>query len=47
MPDKGSKPYLSIIAASRNDNHGGDMLKRMRLFVRGLIHQCNKFKLHC
>ena len=40
-------PYLSIVAASRNDNHGGDMHKRMRIFVNGLIHQCNKFKLPC
>lgn len=41
------KPYLSIVAVSRNDNHGGDMLKRMRIFVNGLIRQCNKFKLPC
>ncbi len=40
-------PYLSIVAVSRNDNHGGDMIKRMRIFVRGLIHQCNKYKLPC
>ncbi len=40
-------PYLSIVVASRNDNHGGDMLKRMRIFVNGLIHQCNKYKLPC
>jgi hypothetical protein len=40
------KPYLSIIAASRNDNHGGDMLKRMRIFVNGLIEQCRRHKLH-
>lgn len=40
-------PYLSIVAASRNDNHGGDMLKRMRIFVKGLIHQCNKYQLQC
>jgi hypothetical protein len=39
------KPYLSIIAASRNDNHGGDMTRRMNLFINGLIHQCNKYKL--
>lgn len=38
-------PYISFIATSRNDNHGGDMTKRMRIFVRGLIHQCNKHKL--
>lgn len=40
-------PYLSIVVASRNDNHGGDMLKRMTIFVKGLIHQCNKYKLPC
>jgi hypothetical protein len=40
-------PYLSIVAVSRNDNHGGDMIKRMRIFVNGLIHQCNKYKLAC
>ncbi len=34
---------LSIVVASRNDNHGGDMTRRMRLFINGLIHQCNKF----
>ena len=37
--------YLSIIATSRNDNHGGDMTKRMRIFINGLIHQCNKFNI--
>jgi len=41
------KPYLSIIATSRNDNHGGDMLLRMQTFVRGLIHQANQFQLPC
>lgn len=41
-----TKPYLSIVAASRNDNHGEDMLKRMRMFVNGLIEQCNKYKLY-
>jgi hypothetical protein len=37
--------YLSIIATSRNDNHGGDMTKRMRIFVNGLIAQCNKYNI--
>ncbi|MBI3519114.1 MAG: hypothetical protein HY062_07120 [Bacteroidetes bacterium] len=40
-------PYLSVVVASRNDNHGGDMLQRMRIFVQGLIHQCNKHQLPC
>lgn len=47
MQKQSGLPYLSIVAVSRNDNHGGDMQKRMRLFVNGLIHQCNKYKLHC
>ena len=38
-------PKISFVVVSRNDNHGGDMLKRMRIFTKGLIHQCNKFKL--
>jgi len=36
---------LSIVVASRNDNHGGDMTRRMRLFINGVMHQCNKFNL--
>jgi len=40
-------PYLSFVVTSRNDNHGGDMTKRMRIFVNGLIHQTNKYKVPC
>lgn len=36
-------PYLSIVVASRNDSHGGNMLKRMQLFVRGLMAQCKRY----
>src|ERR1041385_4360887 len=39
------KPAISIIATTRNDSHGGELLKRTSIFVEGLIHQCNKFKL--
>jgi len=42
-----SKPYISFVVTSRNDNHGGDLRKRMLIFYKGLIHQCNKFKLPC
>lgn len=42
-----SKPYISFVVTSRNDNHGGDLSKRMKIFFHGLIHQCNKFKLSC
>ena len=40
-------PYISFVVTSRNDNHGGDLRKRMMIFYKGLIHQCNKFKLPC
>ncbi len=40
-------PYISFIATSRNDDHGGDMRKRMTIFVNGLIHQCNRYQLPC
>ena len=42
-----SQPYISFVVTSRNDNHGGDLRKRMLIFYKGLIHQCNKFKLPC
>ena len=40
-----SQPYLSIVAASRNDNHGGDLLNRMQYFIDGLLKQAEKFEL--
>lgn len=38
-----SQPYLSIVAATRNDNHGGDMLKRTTCFIQNIYHQAKKF----
>ena len=40
------EPQLSIIVASRNDNHGGNILKRTRLFVSGLLEQSRKYRVH-
>jgi hypothetical protein len=40
-----SQPYYSIVVTSRNDSHGGNIMKRMRLFMKGLIHQANAFKI--
>jgi hypothetical protein len=39
------QPYLSIIATTRNDNHGGDLLKRTTHFVNGVLHQAKKHNL--
>ncbi len=38
-------PSLSVVVASRNDSHGGNMLGRMQLFVRGLLEQTRRFHL--
>ncbi len=38
-------PYLSIVATSRNDDHGKHMRQRMQLFVRGLLHQTKRVEL--
>ncbi|HEY9616566.1 MAG TPA: hypothetical protein V6C64_06990 [Microcoleaceae cyanobacterium] len=38
-------PYLSFVVTARNDNHGGDMLRRMQIFVNGLLEQCRRHQL--
>lgn len=38
-------PYLSVVATARNDNHGGNMLRRMQIFVNGLIEQSRRYQL--
>ena len=40
-----NQPYLSVVASSRNDNHGGDMTRRMQIFVNGLIEQCRRHQI--
>lgn len=40
MPD--DTPYLSVVAASRNDDHGGNLLGRMQIFVDGLDRQMRR-----
>jgi hypothetical protein len=39
------KPRLSIVATSRNDEHGGHLTARMQLFVEGLAEQSDRFEL--
>jgi hypothetical protein len=38
-------PQLSVVATSRNDEHGGHLLARMQLFIRGLAEQAERFGL--
>lgn len=37
-------PLLSIVTASRNDDHGGNPLARMQLFIDGLADQAERFR---
>jgi len=37
-----SSPYLSIVVTTRNDDHGGDPLKRLQAFVNCFEHQCRR-----
>jgi hypothetical protein len=38
-------PYVSVVATSRNDDHGGGMLRRMQIFVNAWIDQCRRHDL--
>jgi hypothetical protein len=40
-------PYLSIVACSRNDGHGENLIERMQLFVDGIADQAERFRLDC
>ena len=37
------RPYLSVVAASRNDDHGGDPLIRTQIFITNFARQCEKY----
>ena len=40
-----TKPYLSVVVAARNDDHGGNLLRRLQTFVAGLIGQVKRHQL--
>jgi hypothetical protein len=42
-----SPPYLSIVACSRNDDHGGHLQERTQLFIDGIADQARRFALDC
>lgn len=44
MPVSKNTPYLSIVATTRNDDHGKHMRQRMTLFVRGLLYQTRQIR---
>ena len=40
-------PYLSVVATARNDDHGGNPLRRMQIFVDAWINQAKRHRLPC
>lgn len=42
---KRTGPKISIVVTARNDDHGGDFLKRMQIFIDALVAQAERFKL--
>ena len=40
-----SEIHLSVVATSRNDNHGGHLTRRMQHFVDGFVAQCKRHSL--
>lgn len=41
----GGTPYLSVVTTARHDDHGGNLLARMQVFVDALIAQCERHRL--
>ena len=37
-----TEPYISFVVTARNDDHGGNLLHRMNIFVRALLYQARK-----
>src|SRR5690349_4578563 len=40
-----AQPYISVIATARNDNHGGNLLGRIQVFVDAWINQAKRHNL--
>src|ERR1035438_4132654 len=40
-----SVPYISVVVAARNDNHGGNMLRRMQAFLNAWFGQAARYDL--
>ncbi len=45
MTHLAARPYLSIVATARNDDHGGNLLARLQVFINALAQQANNHSL--
>src|SRR5258708_13527474 len=43
--DDGQRPYLSLVVAARNDDHGGNLGTRMQIFLDAWINQAKRHQL--
>jgi hypothetical protein len=39
------EPYLSLVVTARNDDHGGNLLGRMQIFVDGWLAQARRYQI--
>lgn len=39
------RPYLSIVATARNDDHGANLLRRVQIFLNALVEQAKRYDL--
>jgi hypothetical protein len=39
------RPYLSVVATARNDDHGANLLRRIQIFVNALAGQARRYQL--
>jgi hypothetical protein len=44
-PQDPEAPYISVVATARNDDHGGNLLGRMQVFVDAWINQAKRHRL--
>src|SRR5207249_2991763 len=42
---EGHRPYLSLVVAARNDDHGGNLRTRMQIFLDAWINQAKRHQL--
>ena len=42
---RGASPYVSFVFVARNDNYGGDFLRRLKVFLNSVLLQCYRLQL--
>ena len=43
--ESSAEPYLSLVVTARNDDHGGNLLRRMQIFVDGWLAQARRYQI--